>query len=172
MVAEGEGTETNYEGTYREAIGVAEKMAVEAGNKQEVVMKSAEIIPLSTELIEESKGSATFKLNFAARNQLDIPLYGLDVGVNTYLVDGTEGYGSTGVEELSKFRDHPIAPGETRKGLFAIIILEYDDEEEDPNSIYGMHAVVKNLKTLDVKYWELPIYDCRIKEGWMMWDKD
>lgn len=171
LVTAGEETESKYEGTYGEAIKIAEKMAVEAGNKQEVVTRSAQIIPTSTELIEESKGSATFKLNFSAKNQLDVPLYGLDVGVNTLLADGTDGYGSTGVEELSSFKNSPIAPGETRKGLFAIIILEYD-EDDDPNSIYGMYAVVKNLKTLNVKVWELPIYDCLTKDGWMMYDRD
>lgn len=167
----GEETEVKYQGTYREVIEIAEKLAVEAGNKQGVVVKSALITPTSTELIKDSDVRAIFKLNFQAKNQLDTPLYGLDLGVNTYLVDGSDGYGSTGVDEFSKFQDNPIAAGETRKGLYVIVMLEYDHESED-NSIYGMNAVIENLKTLEVKFWELPIYDCRTKEGWMLYGDD
>ena len=91
--------------------------------------------------------------------------------MRTDIEDGTDGYGSTGVDDKFVFLDDPIPVGGKREGLILYIVLDHDEEPVEEEAIYGMDAIIRNLKTLDVKYWDLPIYDCRTQEGWMLFDR-
>jgi|GEM_PF-6410746 len=171
LVMEDEEGEVTYRGTYADLIRDGEANVDDYGKKAERARKSATVIPRSTKVLWDNGEQAKFKLRFDLINALDVPLYGIEPGIEISLEDGTDGYGSTGVDDKFVFLDDPIPVGGKREGLTLYIVLDHDEEPAEEESIYGMDAIIRNLKTLDVKYWDLPIYDCRTKEGWMVFDR-